>query len=110
MPGPDVEQQLAALRQGYAERLPERAARLEADVAALVERWDDAAAGELRRALHNLAGSGATYGFPEVSRAARAGEDACAAAIAADPAGAVAAKAALQRAVAALAQVVATGT
>lgn len=77
MSSPDLERQLVALRQGYAERLPARAEALAAIAAGLAQRWDAAAADELKRHLHNLAGSGASYGFPDVSVAARAAEDAC---------------------------------
>ena len=85
MSNPELERQLASLRQGYAERLPERAAALAASAAALARRWDAAAALELQRQLHNLAGSGASYGFPDVSVTARAAEEACAKASSAGP-------------------------
>lgn len=77
MSSPDLEAQFTALRQAYAERLPVRAETLAAIAAGLVLRWDAAAASELKRQLHNLAGSGASYGFPDISHAARAAEDAC---------------------------------
>ena len=83
MSTPELERQLAALRQGYAERLPERAAAIAATAAELVRSWDPALALELQRQLHNLAGSGASYGFPDISLAARAAEDACGKALAA---------------------------
>lgn len=106
MPSPDLEQQLAALRRSYAERLPARAAALSATADALAARWDAEAARTLQRDLHNLAGSGASYGFPEVSRAARAAEDACSAALrVTDPPGAT--TAGLVDAVSALAKVAA---
>lgn len=83
MSKPELERQLASLRQGYAERLPARAAALSASAAELAHRWDPALALDLQRQLHNLAGSGASYGFPDVSLAARAAEDACGRALAA---------------------------
>jgi HPt (histidine-containing phosphotransfer) domain-containing protein len=81
MSSPDLEQQLVALRKGYASRLPGRVEALAANAADLIQRWDPAAATDLQRHLHNLAGSGASYGFPDVSYAARAAEDACSAAL-----------------------------
>jgi HPt (histidine-containing phosphotransfer) domain-containing protein len=81
MSTPDLERQLAALRKGYASRLPGRAEALAANAADLIQRWDPVAAQDLQRHLHNLAGSGASYGFPDVSLAARAAEEACTAAL-----------------------------
>jgi HPt (histidine-containing phosphotransfer) domain-containing protein len=37
---------------------------------------EDALAASVRRLAHTLRGSGATYGFPEITRAAEAAEDA----------------------------------
>ncbi len=85
MSSPDLERQLVALRKGYAERLPARADVLAAIAADLAQHWDATAALELKRHLHNLAGSGASYGFPDVSQAARAAEDACSVALAGGP-------------------------
>ena len=76
MAPPDISAQLAALNRDYAARLPERVAALRASATALNMRWDDAAALELRRLLHNLAGSGASYGLPAVSGHARSAEHA----------------------------------
>ena len=81
MPAPDVEAQLLALKQDYAQRLPERVAALRAQTVSLASAWDDAAALELRRLLHNLAGSGASYDLPKVSASARSAEFALAALI-----------------------------
>lgn len=71
-PPGELQAQLQALRATYAARLPEKVARLlelcrpilsdEADAS-----FDDSA----HRLAHNLAGSGATYGFAQVSGAAR---------------------------------------
>jgi len=74
MPEPEVEAQFAALTRDYAQRLPGRVRGLEAEAAALAEAWDRARADELQRQCHNLAGSGACYGFPQVSTAAQAAE------------------------------------
>jgi len=83
MSNAELDRQLAALRASYAERLPARVAALATTAADLAGRWDATEALELQRHLHNLAGSGASYGFPEISRAARAAEETCAAALAA---------------------------
>lgn len=63
------------LRQEYRRRLPERIQAIEAASGVI---GADRAASEaaIRRLAHNLKGSGATYGFPEISEAARAVEDA----------------------------------
>lgn len=63
--------QLGALRRDYAARLPARAADLAERFAALRDAWCPERADELRRMAHNLAGSGASYGFPAVSDTAR---------------------------------------
>ena len=82
----DIHAQLQALQQDYAARLPGKAAEIAARLAALRERWCPEDATELRRLVHNLAGSGASYGFPEVSTGARRVEHALDAALAASPA------------------------
>jgi HPt (histidine-containing phosphotransfer) domain-containing protein len=74
MAPPDIQSELAALRRGYVAGLPDRARRLRDAFAELDRAFDTAAATELRRLCHNLAGSGASYGFPEVSAAARRAE------------------------------------
>lgn len=79
-PVDDVQQQLALLAQGYVARLPE-------SVGALRAAWDAATAGavsdvgedsrggdalaQMRHRAHKLSGSGATFGLPQVSGAAR---------------------------------------
>lgn len=68
---PSVEDQLRALQHDYAQQLPSRAADLHERLGALADHWDAAQARELQRLAHNLAGSGASYGFPEISHAAR---------------------------------------
>jgi histidine phosphotransfer protein HptB len=60
------------LKQMYRRALPSRIAELEA---ALALGPDDAAA-RIRRVAHALRGSGGTYGFPDVTVAAAAVEDA----------------------------------
>src|SRR6185436_13525703 len=63
------------LRVWYRDRLPARIAALEAARTALEAR-DPEALESLRRIAHMLHGSGATYGFPEISEAARRLENA----------------------------------
>lgn len=64
-----LEQMLAQMRGEYAARLSERLARIET-------LWREVAAGdttrgeELVRAAHSIAGAAATFGLPEVGRAA----------------------------------------
>lgn len=71
----DLEQRMAALRVSFAESLVERLAGLDAAVDQLdvAENWEKAgpALTEVRGITHRLAGSGTTFGFPEISRIAR---------------------------------------
>lgn len=63
------------LRQIYRQAMPARIHELEAALSELANaRGDNEAV--IRRTAHSLRGSGATYGFPEVSAAASAVEDA----------------------------------
>ena len=61
------------LRVEYLGDAPERVAELWA-FHERAENGDSGALDELRRALHKLAGSGGSYGFPELSAKSRAGE------------------------------------
>ena len=79
----DIHDQLRALQQDYAARLPGKAAEITTRFAALRDHWSPVDAAELRRLVHNLAGSGASYGFPDVSAGARQLERALDAALAA---------------------------
>jgi diguanylate cyclase (GGDEF)-like protein len=64
---------LAELRREYLFDAPGRLAELRKDVAAFRAGETDAASSLLRR-FHRLAGSGGSYGFPEISALAREGE------------------------------------
>jgi diguanylate cyclase (GGDEF)-like protein len=64
---------LAELRREYLFDAPGRLAELRKDVAAFRAGEADAA-GSLVRRFHRLAGSGGSYGFPEISELAREGE------------------------------------
>jgi HPt (histidine-containing phosphotransfer) domain-containing protein len=61
------------LKLEYLAESPQRIAELRAHLAA-AESGAAGALDELRRAFHKLAGSGGSYGLPEVSDAARSGE------------------------------------
>ena len=65
------------LKRAYRKALPGRIAALEGARAAAAS-GDAEAAATIRRVAHSLRGSGGTYGFPEVSAAATAVEDAAA--------------------------------
>lgn len=58
------------LQREYLAQLPDRLAELRADLAAFAA-GDPAASASLRTRLHRLAGSGGSYGFPEISATAR---------------------------------------
>ncbi|OFW04314.1 MAG: hypothetical protein A3I61_10075 [Acidobacteria bacterium RIFCSPLOWO2_02_FULL_68_18] len=67
------------LRREYARTTPAQLDRLAGLVEGLQQNPDDRAAlSELHRGFHTLAGSGAIFGFPEVSRLCRQAEDECA--------------------------------
>ncbi len=71
----DVEDKLRALREQYARHLPDKIATFRAKWQAACERPDDPAPfRHLLHELHTLAGSGASFGFPRVSRLARLAE------------------------------------
>ncbi len=71
----DVEEKLRALRDQYARRLPDKIATFAAKWAAACDHPDDPAPfRQLLRELHTLAGSGASFGFPAISRLARLAE------------------------------------
>ena len=62
------------LRAWYRNRLPTRIAALEAALDGVC-RQDAESVDAIRRIAHQLRGSGATYGFPEISETARAAEE-----------------------------------
>lgn len=69
----ELDQALEALRREYLAEAPARLGELRKDIAAFLAGEQDAVASLLTR-LHRLAGSGGSYGFPEVSRMAREAE------------------------------------
>ncbi|HWP94239.1 MAG TPA: diguanylate cyclase [Gammaproteobacteria bacterium] len=70
----DVTRELELLRASYAQRLPERVSELRTLWSDALEHPSPQALRQLRQLLHGLAGSGASFGFPEVSDAARRAE------------------------------------
>jgi len=71
LPDDRISAQLRALQLDYVARLPARTAEIAARFDALLDKWNSDEATELRRLVHNLAGSGASYGFPALSTEAR---------------------------------------
>lgn len=75
-PSSPVGEKLEALRRGYAERLAEKAERLDAlAAAAQIGKLAEQERMELLTLAHKLTGTGATYGFADISAAARALEE-----------------------------------
>jgi chemotaxis protein histidine kinase CheA len=69
----ELQAQLAELRRVYARQLPDKVKGLEAACEALLgAAWDEAACAAAYRSAHSMAGSGGTYGFPELGETARA--------------------------------------
>ncbi len=66
-------QQLRALRKEYLADSTQRVEELRR-IFVRLSRGEQAALGELRQAFHRLAGSGGSYGFPQVSARSREGE------------------------------------
>ena len=72
MSGPSIKDKLDNLRKAYAAQLPEKISRIEKDWLALQGDPDNAEGTRaLHRAVHKLNGSAASFGFKEVSSAAR---------------------------------------
>lgn len=68
----DINAKLAVIRKAYIMELPRKAADLEqAWRTAEASAWQQVQVQELHRLVHNLAGSGATFGFTVVSECAR---------------------------------------
>lgn len=77
-----MEEKLALLRAGYAEKLGARIDELASHLEDMSQAGDDDAArlgalDQVRQEAHKLAGSGATFGFPAVTDVARQMESAC---------------------------------
>lgn len=63
---------LRTLSASYAAQLPEKICHIEDTWAALQKKWDARVLSDFHRMVHSLTGSGATFGFAELSRIARA--------------------------------------
>lgn len=63
--------QLKALHDGYATGLPEKVSQIRSGLDILRSDWDDELLRTLHRKVHSLTGSGATFGYSEVSDTAR---------------------------------------
>ena len=72
-PADPLEEALGNLRREYLAEAPARLLELRKDYAAILAGERDAAA-SLKARFHKLAGSGGSYGFPEISDLARRGE------------------------------------
>ena len=76
-----VEEKMAALKSAYAQQLAGKVAEISDQVAAIANASDENALVEtissVRALTHKLAGSGATFGFKDVSTVAREMENAC---------------------------------
>ncbi|MBI3914901.1 MAG: diguanylate cyclase [Chloroflexi bacterium] len=70
----EFEKQLQVLRDAYIESLPEKIRQLNIAWENLEKNWRVENLRELYRHAHSLAGSGATFGFSDLSAAAREGE------------------------------------
>ena len=70
-PSLDLQQQLAELRKAYIAQLPQKLAKIDEICAHLHAKWNAESAMDLYRQMHNLAGSGTTYGFPIITKEAR---------------------------------------
>ncbi|MDH4276273.1 MAG: Hpt domain-containing protein, partial [Gammaproteobacteria bacterium] len=71
----DLEEQLQVLRQQYVGQLPKKFAEIAEHWRQLRAQDDATLRATLHRLTHSLAGSGATYGFPDISTAARRAEN-----------------------------------
>lgn len=67
-----LEQRLSALRSAYSKRLPERVRSIGQLADEYITEPSNELVVQLRQAAHKLKGSGATYGFMDVSSAAAA--------------------------------------
>src|SRR3954454_8578974 len=70
----ELQAQVDLMTQQYARRLPEKIARIEETWLALQHSWDGETRDILLRQIHNLTGSGATFGFSTLSVRAREAE------------------------------------
>lgn len=68
----DISKQLQALQQSYASELPGKIDEIERHWQSLLSTgWNEDTVAEIHRKSHSLAGSGTSFGFPDVSHSAR---------------------------------------
>lgn len=67
----DFQEKLLRLRKNYTDSLQNRLSEIQAETKNLLSEWSQESAKTLHRLCHSLAGSGATFGFPEISKAGR---------------------------------------
>lgn len=70
-PAAELQEKLQVLRAAYAAQLPEKIRQIEEACAGYQSRLDEEGLHALHRMVHSLTGSGATFGFAELSRVAR---------------------------------------
>lgn len=70
--GGEMEQKLEELQQNYSEQLPDKIDNIEKLWSSIQHfGYDRTRISELRRQIHSLVGSGATFGFEEITKSAR---------------------------------------
>lgn len=74
-PAAESQEKMRVLREAYAEQLPEKIRQIEDACAGYQSRLDEETLHALHRMVHGLTGSGATFGFAELSRVARVLEE-----------------------------------
>ena len=68
---PEVQAVLTDLQQKFARELPDKTAEIVAGWKRLLCEWDFSTTLEMMQRFHSLAGTGTTFGFPDVTRIAR---------------------------------------
>lgn len=74
-PTAELQEKMRVLRESYAAQLPEKIRQIEAACAGYQSRSDEETLHALHRMVHSLTGSGATFGFSELSQVARVLEE-----------------------------------
>lgn len=69
---PSLQERLAELQEIFHQQLPAKLDEIRQSWQQLQANWDDKLASTFHRLAHSLAGSGGTFGAPEISRTARA--------------------------------------
>ncbi|MBU1689180.1 MAG: diguanylate cyclase [Gammaproteobacteria bacterium] len=74
-PAEELQEKMRVLREAYALQLPEKIQQVEKTCAAYQSSLDEETLHTLHRMVHSLSGSGATFGFTELTRVARVLEE-----------------------------------